>query len=276
MADDIYAKVGAAIRSKRDELGMTQASLADRTGLGRTSITNIEKGGQSILLHQLVDVARALRADPRDFLANLERDDAVEATPSGKMAELLSRTRYPGAGTTAMTPRRARYSKIERVVGGLLASAPPVAPVPVERMVRDRGIALRKGNLGDVSGLLLRNSDTTTIGVNSSQSSVRQRFTIAHEFGHFLLHEGIVEHVDHDYRINYRSEVSSRATDVEEIEANFFAASLLMPRSMLDERNAVAALDDDNMVKALAREFDVSQHAISLRLANIYREFAPY
>lgn len=98
MADDIYAKVGAAIRSKRDELGMTQASLADRTGLGRTSITNIEKGGQSILLHQLVDVARALRADPRDFLANLERDDAVEATPSGKMAELLSQLDTPVRG----------------------------------------------------------------------------------------------------------------------------------------------------------------------------------
>jgi Zn-dependent peptidase ImmA (M78 family) len=161
-------------------------------------------------------------------------------------------------------------------VDGLLASAAATVPVPVERMVKDRGITLRKGDLGDVSGLLLRDLGSATIGVNSTQSPVRQRFTIAHEFGHFLLHEGIVEHVDHGYRVNYRSELSSQATEVEEIEANFFAASLLMPRSMLDEREAVAALDDDRMVRALAREFEVSQHAMSLRLANIYRQFAPY
>jgi transcriptional regulator with XRE-family HTH domain len=91
VAGDIYAKVGAAIRSKRDELGMTQASLAHRTGLSRTSITNIEKGGQSILLHQLVDLARALRADPKDFLPDLERDDDKSPAPSNQMAELLSR-----------------------------------------------------------------------------------------------------------------------------------------------------------------------------------------
>jgi transcriptional regulator with XRE-family HTH domain len=91
MAGDIYTKVGAAIRSKRDELGMTQASLADRTGLSRTSITNIEKGGQSIFLHQLVDVARVLRADPKDFLADLDTPRAEAAAPSDQMAELLSR-----------------------------------------------------------------------------------------------------------------------------------------------------------------------------------------
>lgn len=175
-----------------------------------------------------------------------------------------------------MTTRRARYVKIERIVDGLLVTVRPTLPVPVERLVLDRGIVLRKGDLREVSGLLLRDGEIATIGVNSRQSSVRQRFTIAHEFGHFLLHEGIVEHVDQDYRVNYRSDVSSSATDVDEIEANFFAASLLMPRSMLDEREAVAAIDNDRRVKALAQEFDVSQHAMSLRLANLYRRFAPY
>lgn len=95
MPDEIYAKVGAAIRSKRDEVGMSQASLADRTGLGRTSITNIEKGGQAILLHQLISVARALRADPRDFLTDLKPDNTEALPPSKKMAELLSRLDTP-------------------------------------------------------------------------------------------------------------------------------------------------------------------------------------
>lgn len=175
-----------------------------------------------------------------------------------------------------MIPRRARYSKIERIVANLLATTLPVPPVPIERMVKDRGIVVRKGDLGEVSGLLLRNASGTTIGVNSTQSSLRQRFTIAHEFGHFMLHEGISEHVDHSYRVNYRSEVSSQATDVDEIEANFFAASLLMPRDMLAEREALTALDDDRKVKLLAREFEVSQHAMSLRLSNLYKQYAPF
>lgn len=175
-----------------------------------------------------------------------------------------------------MTPRRARYSKVERLVDGILASSAVTAPVPVERLVRDRGIIIRKGDLGDVSGLLVRNGERATIGVNATQSPARQRFTIAHEFGHFLLHDGIVEHVDRDYRINFRSAISSRATDVEEIEANFFSASLLMPRAMLDDREAIAALDDDRLVGALAKEFNVSRHAMSLRLANVYRLHAPF
>ena len=143
-------------------------------------------------------------------------------------------------------------------------------------MVREYGIELRRGDLEDVSGLLVRGEETAVIGVNSGQSRVRQRFTIAHEFGHFLLHEGIREHVDHGYRVNYRDQESALARDVEEIEANFFAASLLMPKRLLDARDAVHAIDDDLLVAALAKEFNVSRHAMSLRLANVYSRFAPY
>lgn len=176
------------------------------------------------------------------------------------------------------TFRRARYGRIERMVDELLdadgiGDAPPV---PVEAMIHRRGISLQKGDLEDVSGLLVRDGSSSIIGVNGSHPAVRQRFTIAHEFGHFLLHEGIVEHVDHGYRVNYRNDESSLARDVEEIEANFFAASLLMPKRMLDACGGVDAIDDDQRVKQLATRFNVSAHAMSLRLANVYRRFAPY
>ena len=175
-----------------------------------------------------------------------------------------------------MTSMRARYSKIQRMVDGLLSGVGPSVPVPVERLVSGYGIEVKRGDLGDVSGLLLREPDGAVIGVNSTQSKVRQRFTIAHEFGHFLLHEGMIEHVDLNYRVNYRSSISSEATSIEEIEANFFAAALLMPKTFLDARGAQNALDDDNMVRALAREFNVSQLAMSLRLANVYRQYVPF
>lgn len=98
MADDVYARVGAAIRNKRSEIGMTQALLASKTGLGRTSITNIEKGSQGILLHQLIDVARALRSDPKDFLTGIDRDEGFAervTSPSDMVTDLLGRLDKP-------------------------------------------------------------------------------------------------------------------------------------------------------------------------------------
>lgn len=72
MADEVYSRVGAAIRSRRDSIGLTQSSLAGMTGLKRTSITNIESGGQAILLHQLIEVARALGTDVAELLSDAE------------------------------------------------------------------------------------------------------------------------------------------------------------------------------------------------------------
>lgn len=176
-----------------------------------------------------------------------------------------------------MTFRRARYSKIEAMVERLLGqhnqSRPPVR---IERIAKDLGVELRSGNLDDVSGVLVRRGDAAVIGVNSTQSPQRQRFTIAHELGHFLLHEGITNHVDRSYRVNYRSAESSQATNVEEIEANFFAAAVLMPKHMLDAENAELALDNDSMVGALAKQFQVSRLAMSLRLVNLYEDATPF
>ena len=174
-------------------------------------------------------------------------------------------------------PRRARYTKIEKVVASLLDKHQvDRAPVPVERIVANYGINLRKGDLEDVSGLIVRDGTSATIGVNAQQSRTRQRFTIAHEFGHFLLHEGMSSHVDHSFRINFRSSESSLAVDIEEIEANFFAASLLMPKQFLHEANATEAVDSDQLVGKLAAMFNVSRHAMSLRIGNVYREHSPF
>jgi Zn-dependent peptidase ImmA (M78 family) len=174
-------------------------------------------------------------------------------------------------------PLRARYSKIDQLVDRLLAQHHVSTPVVhVEKMVKAAGVLLKRGDLGDVSGLMVRRGGELVIGVNNTQSLARQRFTIAHEFGHYLLHEGISTHFDRDFKVNFRSTESSQATNVEEIEANFFAASILMPKAFLDHDHAVEQLDSDSGVKELARRYGVSQHAMSLRLANLYGRHRPY
>lgn len=173
--------------------------------------------------------------------------------------------------------RRARYSKIDAMVARLLLDHGQVKPpIRIENIAKALGVEVRTGDLGDVSGVLVRHGDSAIIGTNSTQGAQRQRFTIAHELGHFLLHEGITNHVDRTYRVNYRSAESSQATNVEEIEANYFAASILMPKHLLDQRDAEEALDSDSEMSELAKEFQVSRLAMSLRLANLYEEAAPF
>jgi len=128
-----------------------------------------------------------------------------------------------------------RKNDIERETQNLLeANDLTRAPVPVEGLARSLRIDVRySAGAEDVSGALSRNDDSVVIAVNSAQHENRQRFTIAHEIGHFLLHRGTKVHFDEDFRINYRNATSSDAKKRDEIEANAFAAALLMPEPFL-------------------------------------------
>ena len=176
-----------------------------------------------------------------------------------------------------MNVRRARYSKAEQVATSLLSKAGIRSPaVDIEGMMNQTGIEIRAGNLGAISGLIARREGRVIVCVNSNHTAQRQRFTMAHEYGHYFLHEGLVSHSDESFRVNYRDVNSSTATDVDEIEANYFAACILMPKSFLDELNAAECLDNDAEVKRMAKRFDVSQHAMSLRLAHLYARYKPF
>ncbi|MEQ9163174.1 MAG: ImmA/IrrE family metallo-endopeptidase, partial [Ilumatobacter fluminis] len=116
------------------------------------------------------------------------------------------------------------------------------------------------------------------IVVNGQHADVRQRFTIAHELGHFLLHRGRPVIVDHLTRahVNMRDETSSLATSTEEIAANQFAASLLMPTDWVTSAiNSLDHLSSSRQVAALASTFDVSEQAMEYRLINLGLRAAP-
>lgn len=176
-----------------------------------------------------------------------------------------------------MSVVRARYAKIRQLASSILREhSITAAPVQVENLIRRYGVELRHGDLGDVSGLLARTATGAIIGVNRVHAQTRQRFTLAHELGHYLLHRDLESHSDTDFRVKFRNRRSSEATDVEEIEANFFAACLLMPTPFLNAHRGAEALGDDQRVAELAGVFQVSPHAMSLRLVNEYARHRPY
>jgi Zn-dependent peptidase ImmA (M78 family) len=150
-------------------------------------------------------------------------------------------------------------------------------PIPVEEVAQKLGTRLSYEPLkGNVSGLLYRQGESKTIGVNSAHAYTRQRFTIAHEIGHLLLHPGRPMIVDKmvRVRVNLRDKTSGLATDKEEIEANAFAAELLMPARLVSaelmRRAGRRALDSDEwLVDELAGAFQVSSQAMEYRLNNL-------
>lgn len=160
-----------------------------------------------------------------------------------------------------------RTDRIARLAEEILAQANVAKPpVPIEDVARVAGFRLIKEHLdSDFSGFYVMRAGTPTIGINIAHPPVRQRFTIAHEIGHARLHAD--DHYDREFR---RDPSSATATDPDEIDANAFAANLLMPAHWIRERWAEATdlLDNDWVVRT-AREFGVSTQSLMFRIENL-------
>lgn len=80
VATDFLAAFGRTVRQYRQERGLTQAELASRLNLARTSITNLEKGHQSPPLAMLPEIAAALGVDSVRLVENAINADGGCAT----------------------------------------------------------------------------------------------------------------------------------------------------------------------------------------------------
>lgn len=167
-----------------------------------------------------------------------------------------------------------KAKKIQRLVEQILnqnsLSSPPI---DVFSISKNRGIEIVPSDLGDISGILFREGNRITIGINQTHPETRKRFTVAHELGHLILHGDQPLHVDKVFAIKLRSHVSSEAVDLEEIEANAFAAELLMPTGMMQQKlqdlPGVLDYEKETVISKLAKDFKVSPQAMTIRLINL-------
>lgn len=143
-------------------------------------------------------------------------------------------------------------------------------PVDVGAIAEGEGLQIVYHELEDsVSGMLVRHQDLATIAINVRHHENRQRFTLAHELGHFQLHKDLPDVFVDDYMVHFRADAPS--LDLREAEANEFAAALLMPQSMLKRDlndGPIDALDED-AVKVLAQRYRVSVQALTIRLVRL-------
>lgn len=126
-------------------------------------------------------------------------------------------------------------------------------------------IALRMGakvlpmDSMDVSGLFQLGEGGPEIYYNIKEPTVRQRFTVAHELGHYVLSHG-------DKFRDPIKNFSSANFEPAEVAANKFAAEILMPADMLSSAIEKMAISD---ISKLAKIFSVSEAAMRFRMKNL-------
>lgn len=141
-----------------------------------------------------------------------------------------------------------------------------VGPTDLVAAANIFGLSIYSCELAEgVSGMIVRDDDEDapsgfSIFVDRNEPSARQRFTAAHEIGHFVHHRHLIgeEMVD-----NYLLRAEGM-TNRQEAEANRFAADLLMPHDKIAE----AMEQGYRTVEQLADLFGVSKVAMGIRLGS--------
>lgn len=137
-------------------------------------------------------------------------------------------------------------------------------PIPVDPIEIARRLGIKVFTAGlepGVSGMLIKRvGSDPEIYVNAQDSYNRQRFTCAHEIGHFMQRTAAGQ--DSWSFVDRRSPITSMGVDPSEVYANQFAAALLMPAAIV--RSIVPASPVQ-----LAQQFQVSADAMAFRLKNL-------
>lgn len=140
-------------------------------------------------------------------------------------------------------------------------------PVDVFALARELGLGPKFEPLDDaISGLIRRvDGDNWEIVINKFHARVRQRFTCAHEIGHFIFHRALLQDGVSD-TLAYRADIGELPNPnigwQQERQANNFAANLLVPSAWLTAAKAAGFSD----TKDLAKHFEVSETVMRIKM----------
>jgi Zn-dependent peptidase ImmA (M78 family)/transcriptional regulator with XRE-family HTH domain len=282
-------QLGSRLREARTACNLTQQEVAERLGVPRTAVLQMEQGNRrvsSVELEKLAylygrDVKALLAEDSppdQDSLAALfrrhpdvaDQDEVIEALRAcvrlgREISSLeglldLDRIAAPVASYPFPAPRKvweaiqqgARAAEEERRRLGL-------GDVPVTdlaEILESQGVRTALVDLPeDVSGLTIMDADVGPfVVVNRRHHVLRRRFSYAHEYGHVLMDRsgpGVVSR-------------ASQQDDLIEVRTNVFAAAFLLPEDGVrrfvaklgkgGESRAMAAIDSgDDVLRVRAR-----------------------
>jgi Zn-dependent peptidase ImmA (M78 family) len=175
------------------------------------------------------------------------------------------------AGTSKAPPKPLSRAEVEQQAAEILRQhglySIPVNPV---ELANRNGIKVHNAKFSDegLSGMVAKRGKDVTVLVNQSDAPFRKRFTIAHELGHHFLHligeDGEFVDSEVDLFRDSESPVSTDPARLAEIQANQFAAGLLMPSELVKQ-----TFEKTRNLQDLARIFNVSEEAMAIRLSRL-------
>lgn len=272
----LYQQIGERLRQAREKMGLSQEGLARHLGYSSAAtISHFEAGQRKISVIDLLQLADVLGVSP-DYLYGESKAAAqmpyfrakaanVSPTERESVASFLSfvhthsgPSRVPPEGIGKRRPGQAA----EKVLKQVGIAEPPVSPNAVAKHFE---VAVFDWDFPDgISGLVVIETGKGSIGVNQNHPNVRQRFTIAHELGHYFLHRQ--QELFVDFLGTEIAVLTDEEQEKKEREANWFAADLLMPKRWIE---ADAGKYGPENVTYLAQRYGVSEQALWFRLINL-------
>lgn len=134
-----------------------------------------------------------------------------------------------------------------------------ITNVPLEILVSGIGATLIEEELNNSDGKIVRGKSKTLIKVNSRiEHESKRRFTVAHELGHYLLHDKLEDHNENDKTLSWFKNTEQQLKGgLQEWEANDFASELLMPEDIF--RSEVKGIPfSPELLKSLSVRFNTS------------------
>lgn len=180
-------------------------------------------------------------------------------------AEIAGKASDFGYGRLEMEAERDAWELLQRawLKEGSVPLHLPVDPFAIAKQLGIK-VFVDHNLSPEVSGMLRKRAGYADpeILLNANDSRNRQRFTCAHELGHY--NQRVKDGLDEAWEyVDKRDSLSSQGLRPDEIYANKFAAELLMPRK------AVQARAGDPNPASLALDFGVSADAMRYRLENL-------
>ncbi|NOH84666.1 ImmA/IrrE family metallo-endopeptidase [Vibrio sp. 03-59-1] len=135
-------------------------------------------------------------------------------------------------------------------------------PIKIGALAKELGIIVKRSTLSPgISGVIKETDGVVVAKINRHDSPERQRFTLAHEIAHFLLHRNKIGDGIEDTML-FRSSLSNTL----EAEANRLAADLIMPFSLIDKIEFPEETRLEVKIEYVASLAELSIPALEVRL----------
>ena len=248
---ELYRRLGRAVADRRRELGLTQSTVAEKLGLSRASLANLESGRQRIMVHQLFALVNALKLEVRPGpRARCLGTTGTSAKYQGQRFDLEPAAAVSGRNPTRVRIRRRppeeafamsrRGREKQSPAGGAGLARPACRSMPYlfpSSVLQSRSASAWSTLRWTMSSPGSHASGTTCRSSASTRCTrpIGKDLLSRMNWPTFELHRHELEHAVHVDRGSLRRDaLAAEGVDPIEIEANSFAAELLMPTLSID------------------------------------------